>query len=122
MNHLCVCVLHLYRFLEINEYLTKKKMIQVKSHCLLYLHCIFSFFQSCVCPNRFLIQEDVFDEFVKTLKNKINSEIVVGNPADPRTTVGPLINKAQVEKVTDSLVTDNADKNVNNCKILILRQ
>lgn len=56
--------------------------------------------QACISPNRFLIHENVFDEFVEKLKNRINSEIVIGNAADPKTTAGPLINKMQVEKVT----------------------
>ena len=64
---------------------------------------VLSLFQSCMCPNRFLIHEDVFDEFVDKLTKKIGSEIVIGNAADAKTTTGPLINKAQVERVRHNL-------------------
>lgn len=72
---------------------------------------MFDIFQACISPNRFIIHENIFDEFVETLKNRIVSEIVVGNGTDPKSTIGPLINKAQVEKVSynifDIIVTRN---------------
>lgn len=67
--------------------------------------------QACISPNRFLIHEDIFDEFVEKVKNRVESEIVIGNAANAKTTTGPLINKAQVEKVTrivDDAVTKGA--------------
>ena len=55
--------------------------------------------QTCVCANRFLVQEGIYDRFVKRLAEVMNSELKVGDGLDPSTTQGPLINKAAVDKV-----------------------
>lgn len=54
--------------------------------------------QTCVSANRFIIQDDVFDTFVKKLQDKM-AAFKIGNGLEPKTTLGPLINKAQVNKV-----------------------
>ncbi|KNC80291.1 succinate-semialdehyde dehydrogenase [NADP+], partial [Sphaeroforma arctica JP610] len=54
--------------------------------------------QTCVCTNRFLVQDGVYEAFTKKLTAAVN-ELVVGNGLDAGTTQGPLINKAAVEKV-----------------------
>uniref|UniRef100_A0A1B6JJ46 Aldehyde dehydrogenase domain-containing protein n=1 Tax=Homalodisca liturata TaxID=320908 RepID=A0A1B6JJ46_9HEMI len=56
--------------------------------------------QACISPNRFFIQKDVFDTFVDKLVRRIQSEVKLGDGFDPNTTAGPLINDAQVEKVS----------------------
>ncbi|KAG8269361.1 Succinate-semialdehyde dehydrogenase, mitochondrial [Homalodisca vitripennis] len=62
--------------------------------------------QACISPNRFFIQNDVFDTFVDKLVRRIQSEVKLGDGFDPNTTAGPLINDAQVEKV--SRIVDDA--------------
>ena len=60
--------------------------------------------QTCVCANRVLVQDEVYDAFVERLRAKV-AGLVVGDGAAPGTTIGPLINRAGVEKVAD-LVAD----------------
>lgn len=55
--------------------------------------------QTCVSANRFLIQEDVFDKFVKLICEAIKKTLVVGNGKDENVTIGPLINNNQMKLV-----------------------
>src|SRR5258705_3381625 len=54
--------------------------------------------QTCVCANRILVQDDIYDEFAARLTKSV-SGLVVGDGLDEKVTVGPLINDAAVEKV-----------------------
>ncbi len=54
--------------------------------------------QTCVSINRFLVQEDVYDEFALKLTQAV-SKLKVGNGLDKGVQVGPLINKKGLEKV-----------------------
>jgi acyl-CoA reductase-like NAD-dependent aldehyde dehydrogenase len=54
--------------------------------------------QVCQAGSRLLVQESVKDEFLAKLK-AFTATIKVGDPADPSTTMGPVINEAQLEKV-----------------------
>jgi len=64
--------------------------------------------QTCVCTNRFLIQEGIYDQFVQKL-TEATRKLKVGNGTDPDTTIGPLINKKGFNKVVE-LVTDAVQK------------
>jgi len=64
--------------------------------------------QTCVSANRFIIQEKVFDTFVKKLKDKMGT-LKLGDGSKPDINQGPLINKKQVEKV-EGIVKDAVDK------------
>lgn len=64
--------------------------------------------QTCVSANRFLIQDDIFDTFVKKLEDKMTA-FKIGNGMELQTTLGPLINKAQVNKV-QKMVEDAVKK------------
>lgn len=64
--------------------------------------------QTCVSANRFLIQEDVFDEFVNKFGIAIKS-IKLGDGFQEGITTGPLINIAQFNKV-NSIVEDAKNK------------
>jgi hypothetical protein len=48
-----------------------------------------------------LVQEGIYERFVKRLSEVMNKELKVGDGLDPSTTQGPLINKAAVDKVRD---------------------
>ncbi|KAG8198043.1 hypothetical protein JTE90_001878 [Oedothorax gibbosus] len=65
--------------------------------------------QTCVCTNRILVQEDVYDEFCKELTKVMQNQLVVGNGMDSNVTVGPLINENAVKKV-NSHVEDALQK------------
>ena len=58
--------------------------------------------QTCVCANRFLVQDSVYDAFVAKLKVAV-SHLKVGNGAEEGVTQGPLINIAAVEKVEEHI-------------------
>lgn len=64
--------------------------------------------QTCVSANRFLIQENVVDEFVTKLSAQLDN-LVCGDGANPQVNLGPLINDAQINKV-ESLVQDAVSK------------
>mgnify|MGYP001129894240 FL=1 len=64
--------------------------------------------QTCVCANRFLVQDKVYDAFAEKLKARV-AEMKVGNGMDDGVVQGPLINLAAVEKV-ESLIADGVAK------------
>lgn len=56
--------------------------------------------QTCVCANRLLIQDSVFDAFTEKLVAAVNA-LKVGNGADDGVQIGPLINDEAVAKVSE---------------------
>jgi len=54
--------------------------------------------QTCVCANRFLIQDGVYDEFASRLAQAV-SGLKVGDGFTPGVTQGPLIDRKALEKV-----------------------
>lgn len=54
--------------------------------------------QTCICPNRVYVHESVRDEFLAQLRSHV-AKLKVGNGLEPGTAIGPLINRAVVEKV-----------------------
>jgi succinate-semialdehyde dehydrogenase/glutarate-semialdehyde dehydrogenase len=64
--------------------------------------------QTCVCTNRFLIQEGIYDRFVGKL-TEATRKLKVGNGTNPDTNIGPLINKKGFNKVVE-LVADAVQK------------
>ena len=61
--------------------------------------------QTCVCTNRFLVQDGVHDAFVAQLSAAM-AGMKVGDGADGSTEIGPLVNAAAVKKVVEH--TDDA--------------
>jgi acyl-CoA reductase-like NAD-dependent aldehyde dehydrogenase len=58
--------------------------------------------QCCVATERVLVNEDVHDEFLELVIKEAES-VVVGDPLDERTTMGPLNNRPVAEKVARHL-------------------
>lgn len=54
--------------------------------------------QDCCARTRILVQRSVYDRFLELLTPAVE-EIVVGDPADEKTQMGPLISRAQLERV-----------------------
>lgn len=54
--------------------------------------------QTCVCANRMLIQDGIYDEFAAKLAARV-AEFKVGDGLEAGVTIGPLINQAAVNKV-----------------------
>lgn len=61
--------------------------------------------QVCVAPQRFFVHTDVVDDFAAAAKNAAEAQ-VVGHGLDPDTTVGPMINAGQRERV--AAIVDNS--------------
>ena len=60
--------------------------------------------QTCVCANRIMVQENVYDEFAARLVEEVR-KFSLGDAADENTTMGPLINAREATKV-QSMVDD----------------
>ncbi|MEJ5977636.1 NAD-dependent succinate-semialdehyde dehydrogenase [Novosphingobium sp. PS1R-30] len=58
--------------------------------------------QTCVCTNRFYVQDGVYDEFVQKLAARV-SAMKVGYGMEAGTDAGPLIDEAAVAKVEEHL-------------------
>ena len=52
--------------------------------------------QVCMCSNRILVQRGVYDSFLQKFVERV-SKLKVGDPRDPQTDLGPLINQRQTE-------------------------
>ncbi|GJF28778.1 aldehyde dehydrogenase [Kitasatospora sp. NE20-6] len=67
--------------------------------------------QVCMAANRVLVDRSVIDEFTAKFVAKIRT-LTVGDPQDPATDIGPLINTAQADSITaqvDQAVTEGAE-------------
>jgi succinate-semialdehyde dehydrogenase/glutarate-semialdehyde dehydrogenase len=58
--------------------------------------------QTCVCTNRVLVQDGVYDAFAAKLVEKV-LQLKVGNGMEPGVTQGPLIDSAAVDKVEEHI-------------------
>jgi aldehyde dehydrogenase (NAD+) len=54
--------------------------------------------QSCHAPTRILVQEQQVEQVLQLLQAEVE-KIRVGDPQDPATTMGPVVNKSQFEKI-----------------------
>jgi acyl-CoA reductase-like NAD-dependent aldehyde dehydrogenase len=52
--------------------------------------------QVCMCTNRILVQRGVYDKFLNQFVDRV-SKLKVGDPRDPETELGPLINERQAQ-------------------------
>ena len=58
--------------------------------------------QSCIAAKRFIVHRQVADEFTKGFVAQMES-LVVGNPLDPATDVGPLVTEAARDDIADQV-------------------
>jgi succinate-semialdehyde dehydrogenase / glutarate-semialdehyde dehydrogenase len=58
--------------------------------------------QTCVCANRLLVQDKVYDAFAKKLAERV-AKLKVGNGMEAGVTTGPLIDAAAVAKVEEHI-------------------
>ncbi|MEU3739499.1 aldehyde dehydrogenase family protein [Streptomyces sp. NPDC032198] len=54
--------------------------------------------QDCCARTRILVQRSVYDRFLEIVRPAVES-VVVGDPSDEKTQMGPLISKSQLERV-----------------------
>lgn len=64
--------------------------------------------QTCVCAARHIVQRRVYDEFVSKLARKAEG-LVVGDPFDARTQMGPVISERQRQRVLDYVAIGQAE-------------
>ncbi|MFT5661415.1 MAG: acyl-CoA reductase-like NAD-dependent aldehyde dehydrogenase [Sulfurimonas sp.] len=67
--------------------------------------------QICMAGSRIIVEENIYDEFCEKFAAKVKT-LKVGNPEDPTTIVGPLIEEAQC-KFINGLVDDAVTKGAN---------
>ena len=56
--------------------------------------------QTCVCANRFLVQDGVYDEFAKKFAEAV-ADLEVGPGIDESSEIGPLVNEDAIDKVEE---------------------
>ncbi|GMI19732.1 hypothetical protein TrRE_jg2385 [Triparma retinervis] len=56
--------------------------------------------QTCIAGTRLLVQEDIYEEFVARYVEKVK-KIGIGDPQNPNTQMGPVINQGQLDKVAE---------------------
>ena len=64
--------------------------------------------QTCVCTNRFLVQDSVYDAFAAKLTSAVTA-LNPGSGLEPNVTQGPLIDDAAVKKI-ESMIADATSK------------
>ena len=55
--------------------------------------------QNCTANSRIILHESVHDKFLQLFKDYVDSNWIVGDPFDPKVTVGPLVSKVQRDRV-----------------------
>jgi aldehyde dehydrogenase (NAD+) len=58
--------------------------------------------QGCVAGSRILLQQPIFDEMVRRIQSVVDP-LVLGDPMDPATSMGPIISAAQYDRVVGYL-------------------
>jgi acyl-CoA reductase-like NAD-dependent aldehyde dehydrogenase len=56
--------------------------------------------QICMSVNRFIVDRKIYSEFVSAFVDRVK-DLKVGDPADPETVIGPLINRKQVDRILE---------------------
>jgi len=63
--------------------------------------------QVCTCNERMYVHEAIYDEFMELFLEKAK-KVKVGNPFDPASTMGPKVNKQEIDKLQE--LVDSAKK------------
>lgn len=70
--------------------------------------------QSCIAAKRFIVEQDVIEEFTKKFIENVEKQIV-GDPLDPKTTIGPLVR----DNSRDTIVNQIGQSALKGAKVLI---
>ncbi len=73
-----------------------------------YAGAFWSAGQKCTATRRILVEDSVYDDFRSRLLARIERG-VVGDPTDPQTEVGPIVNESQMEEVLAGIARGRAD-------------
>lgn len=63
--------------------------------------------QTCIGANRFIVQEEIYDEFIAKFCEQIK-KLKIGDGFEPGVTLGPIINKKQLDRI--AMLVDDAKK------------
>lgn len=58
--------------------------------------------QICIAINRIIVEDGIYDEFVERFVDHVKT-LKVGDPNDPNTAIGPIINKKQLESLKNKI-------------------
>jgi aldehyde dehydrogenase (NAD+) len=75
---------------------------------LVYAGAFWSAGQKCTATRRIYVQEPIYDEFRSRLLERMQNG-VVGDPTDPATEVGPLVNERQFEEILAGIERGRAE-------------
>ncbi|MCM3706624.1 aldehyde dehydrogenase family protein [Cytobacillus firmus] len=64
--------------------------------------------QICMIVNRIIVHKDIYDDFTEKFIDRAKS-LPYGDPTDPNTVIGPLINERQLEKAIQYIETAKQD-------------
>ncbi|MFF2997027.1 aldehyde dehydrogenase family protein [Streptomyces sp. NPDC057950] len=64
--------------------------------------------ETCTAPSRLLVERPIYDEVVELVKARVDAARV-GDPLDPETEIGPLVNAAQRDSVHSYVVSGAAE-------------
>src|SRR3989304_3089029 len=70
--------------------------------------------QSCIAAKRFIVEQDVIEEFTKKFIENVEKQ-VVGDPLDPKTTIGPLVRDSS----RDIIVNQIGQSALKGAKVLV---
>ncbi|MGG0720465.1 aldehyde dehydrogenase family protein [Robertmurraya massiliosenegalensis] len=63
--------------------------------------------QICMSLNRVVVDDSIYDKFLETFRDKV-SQLKAGDPSDPETAVGPLINNNEVKRIQKEIENSKA--------------
>lgn len=63
----------------------------------------------CLCGSKILVQEGIYPEFIKQFTAEVD-KLVVGDPRDKNTFMGPVVNQAQYDKVLGAIELAKSEK------------
>ncbi|MGA8532500.1 MAG: L-glutamate gamma-semialdehyde dehydrogenase [Candidatus Tumulicola sp.] len=64
--------------------------------------------QKCSACSRAIVDETIYDEFLDKLKTRV-AKIAVGDPSDPKNYMGPVVNEAALQSISDYIETGKAE-------------
>lgn len=53
----------------------------------------------CLCGSRVFVHDSIYAKFLQALVERVKKEVVVGDPRDPKTTMGALVSQQHLDKV-----------------------
>ena len=59
--------------------------------------------QACIAPERIYVQEEIYDDFLREFVD-LTKSLIVGDPKNPETDVGPVVSKKAIENIKKQLI------------------